>query len=85
MEHFLNQSLVVHYLLQLGKTMTIECFLLLRQWSRVKTKDLGHGFWRYYFKIYPFQMDLVGLSSQTNKRHAFILFYVIITLSCNEG
>ena len=44
MEHFLNQSLVVHYLLQLGKTMIIGCFLLVGQWSRVKTKDLGHCF-----------------------------------------
>ena len=41
---FLNQSLVVHYLLQLGKTMAISCFLLLRHWSRVKTNNLGHGF-----------------------------------------
>ena len=65
--------------------MTIGCFLLLGQWSRVKTKDLGHGFWRYYFKICLFQMDLVGLSSQTNERYAFIIFYFIITLSCNES
>ena len=40
MKYFLKQSLVVPYLLQLGKTMTIGCFLLLDQWSRVKIKDL---------------------------------------------
>ena len=65
--------------------MTIGCFLLLRHWSMVKTKDLRHGFWRYDFKICPFQMDLVGHSSQTNKMYAFIIIYFIITLSCNEG
>ena len=64
--------------------MIIGCFLLLRKWLRLKTKDLRYGFWRYYFKICPFQMDLVGLSSQTNKMYAFILFYFIITLSCDE-
>ena len=38
-----------------------------------------------YFKICSFQMDLVGPSSQTNKKYALILFYFIISLSCNEG
>ena len=56
--------------------MIIQCFLLLRQWLRVKTKDLGHGFWRYYFKICPFQMDLVVHLKPTKGMHLF--YYILL-------
>ena len=72
MEHLFNQSLVVHYLLQLGKTITIGCFLLLWKLWRVKIDSIGLGFWRYYFKICPFQMDLVDHSFLINKRYTFM-------------
>ena len=48
--------------------------------TKDKTNNLVHSFWRYYFEICPFQMELVGLSFQTNKRYTFMLFnyYFII-------